>query len=347
MKSVLILQSEIMEYRKPIYNGLADSYNVVVLHSGKPSVKQGDRYREIITSNVEIWRFHFMPNLSLSKMANKFDAIIAMFDLGWPGFLAPLLWKNRPKYILWGHRYSANGVACAVRDWLMARADRLLMYGDEEVERMISRGISPDKICIAWNTIHVPNHCDFSGVKKNSLLFVGRLQPMKRIDLIIEEFARLQGHIPDATVIDIVGSPADNAPGIESELKRLVDKLKMTRKVFFHGRVDDPNTLAMIFSRAHAYISPSPVGLGVLHSLAYGVPVITFQNVRHGPEFQNLKHGENSLICKDVTELSEAMRAVCNDRELTARLGQSAYRHYVTNRPLKAMLDGIRKAVDG
>ena len=48
MKKLLILQNEIMAYRKPVYNGLAADYNVTVLHSGEPTVQPEDAYREIL-----------------------------------------------------------------------------------------------------------------------------------------------------------------------------------------------------------------------------------------------------------------------------------------------------------
>ncbi len=346
MKSILILQNEIMEYRKPVYNGLAEHYEVVVLHSGRPSVKEGDRYREVITPQLHVWRFHYQPGSPVDKMIRDFDVVIAMFDLAWPQYLAPLYKKKRPKYILWGHRYSKNPLACIVRNRIMRRADRLLMYGDEEVDRMIRSGIDSKKIVIAWNTMHVPNHHDYSSARKRSLLFVGRLQPLKRVDFVIEAFARLQGRIPDDVVLNIVGEDADNAPGTEASLKRLVDRYGVSHKVTFYGRVDDPAILAEIFSRAYAYVSPSPVGLGVLHSLAYGVPVITLRDVKHGPEFYNLEHGRNAIICEKMHEIEQAMKRVCTDQSFSAQLGHNAYRHYVEKRAFSKMIKGFREAID-
>ena len=341
MKSILILQNEIMEYRKPVYNGLADDYHVVVLHSGQPSVKVEDRYREWVTPQVSLWRFHLQLKSPLGKLIENFDAIIAMFDITWPNYLAPLFWRKRPKYILWGHRYSSNRFACIVRDQFMKKADRLLMYGDEEVERMVARGVDSTKIVMAWNTIHVHNQHNYSDAEKSSLLFVGRLQERKRIDLFIQLFARLQGRIGEEITLDIVGSGE-----IEKDLRRIADNLHISKKVNFHGRIDDSNVLAKHFSRAYAYVSPGPVGLGVLHSLAYGVPVITMRDVRHGPEFFNLTHEHNSLICNDESEVEEAVRCICTDAALAKRLGTNAFNHYVRERPLSRMLDGFRKAIE-
>ena len=341
LKSVLILQNEIMEYRKPVYNGLAEDYEVVVLHSGRPSVKESDCYREIIIPQLPVWRFHLQPRSPLGRIIGNFDAVIAMFDIAWPAYIVPLFRRKRPKYILWGHRYSKNRFACVVRDQFMQRADRLLMYGDEEVECMIARGVDPSKIVIAWNTIQVPNHHDYSGTSKNSLLFVGRLQVRKRIDLLIETFARLQGRIENETILDIVGSGE-----IEKDLREVAANHGVADKIFFHGRVDSPEALAGFFSRAYAYVSPGHVGLGVLHSLAYGVPVITLRNVRHAPEFHNLVHARNAFICEDIREIEQAMEKLCTDREFSTELGRNAYQHYVRERTVSRMLDGFKKAIE-
>ena len=352
MKKILILQNEIMEYRKPVYNGLAESYDVTVLHSGPPSVKEEDRYREVIVPYRRLWRFRLQPRSPLNGMICEFDAVIAGYNLAWPGYLAPLFWRKRPKYILWGHRYSKYRVARAISDQLMHKADRLLMYGDEEVERMIDRGVDPTKIAVAWNTVHVPNHHDYSDVPKNSLLFVGRLQPMKRVDLVIGAFARLQSRIPDGTVLDIVGSAANNpasghvATNIETDLRQLATDLDVSDKVFFHGTVDFPEDLAKAFSRAYAYVSPGHVGLGALHAFAHGVPVLTNREQNRTPEYYNLRDGQNTLFFEDLAELEGAIEKLCTDPVFATELGRNAYRHYAQERTLDKMLEGFHKAIE-
>lgn len=364
MKSILILQNTVMEYRKPVYNGLAERYEVVVLHSGRPSVKEGDRYRELVTPQRRLWRFHLQFGSPLRSMIGDFDAVIAMFDLGWPGYLVPLFWRKRPKYILWGHWYSTSQFVNFIRDRLMKRADRLLMYGDEEIERMIERGIDPNKIVVAPNTVHIPEPTDFSGAPKNALLFVGRLQAgtrrnSKRADLLIEAFARVQGSISDQITVDIVGD------GEEKEaLKALATERGVADKVMFHGHVDDADELRGLFSRAIALVSPGHVGLSVLQSFGHGVPVLTGKAIQHrpetqhlhnvltgsavviGPEFYNLCHEENSLLLESPQELEAALQRVCNDMDYAAELGRNAYQHYVTKRTLGDMIAGFGKAIE-
>ena len=341
-KSVLILQGEVVAYRQPLFNALADHYDVTVLHSGRPSVGAGDRYSEQILSVKRCGPFFIHDPRAVMRVITGFDVTVSMFDLGWPAYVLPVLGGYHGRLVFHGHRYSGRRVADMARDRLMRRADCLLMYGDEEVAAMVRRGNDPSKIVIAPNTIHVANHQDFSGQEKTSLLFVGRLQERKRLDLALQAFARLQGRIDDRIGFEIVG---EGEP--EGQLRRLVEGLGIAQKVTFHGRIVDNDALASLFSRAIAYVSPGPVGLGVLHSFAFGVPVVTLRTGRHGPEFHNLAHGENALIANDDTEFESVLQRLCVEPGLARHLGGNAYRHYVDRRTLAHMVAGFRAAIDG
>lgn len=363
-KSILILQNDIREYRKPVYNGLAEHYEVVVLHSGPPSVNNGDLYREVIIKKKLLCRFHLQPQSPLRKIIDDFDAVIAMLDLWWPQYMLPLFSRKSPKYILWGHWYSTNRLANAIRNYLMKKADRLLMYGGEELARMYSSGINPAKVVIAPNTVHIPNAKDFSSEPKNSLLFLGRLEAgsrrnSKRVDLLIESFASLQGAIKDDIVLNIVGSGEE-----EEALKQLAEKYNILEKVNFHGHIDDSVVLSSIFSKSLALVSPGHVGLSVLQSFGHGVPVVTGKAIQYrketqhlqnvltdskvviGPEFYNLRHRCNSLLVSTRQELKDELEKLCSDSEYAAELGCNAFQYYMRERPLSRMLDGFIKAIE-
>lgn len=341
-KSVLILQGEVVAYRQPLFNALAARYDVAVLHSGNPSVGPGDRYSEKIIPVRRCGPFYLQDIRAVRDFAAGFDAVVSMFDLRWPAFILPVLWRLPGRVILHGHRYSGRPLADRVRDMLMRRADVLLMYGDEEVGTMVRRGIDPAKIVIAPNTLEVANHADFSHEEKTGLLFVGRLQERKRLDFALEVFARLQGSIDPRIVFEIVGSGEP-----EAALRDLAARLGIEDKVRFHGRIVDNEVLAGLFKRALAYVSPGPVGLGVLHSFAFGVPVITLREGRHGPEFLNLIDGKNSMIATDEAAFEHALRRICNDRAFAQGLGRNAYHRYATERTMERMIDGFRVAIEG
>lgn len=344
MKKLLVLQNLIPPYRKPVYNGLARDYDVTVLHSGTPTVEPDDAYKEILVSVRRLGPFFIQNGVFRELSSGKYDAVIAMFDLRWPSYILPVLKSRRRygKWIFWGHRYSRRRAGNYIRDWLMKKADAILPYGREEIGEMIRRGVQADKIFVADNTIHVPNHRDCSGHTKSNLLFVGRLQKRKKIDLLIEAFARIREKIPENVHLEIVGDGE-----IRNFLHEKVRELSLKEKIVFHSREDQHDLLMEFFSRAYAYVSPGACGLGILHSFAYGVPVITHQNERHGPEFHNVKNGVNAIVYTDESDLGGALIEICNSPRLTATLGENAYNHYSKEKTLEIMLNGFKKAIEG
>ena len=196
-KSLLILQNTIRIYRKPLFNFLAEYYDVTVLHSGEKILNKSDRFNEIVTPKKMFWKFNIQPKLQITKIAKKFDIVIAMFDIYWPHYFIPLFLNRRYKYILWGHWYSTNRFVNMVRNYLMRKADKLIMYGGQEIERMIKSGISRHNIIIAPNTYYNENPRNNSRSSKNSFLFIGRLQAgagqnSKRVDLLLRAFANIE-----------------------------------------------------------------------------------------------------------------------------------------------------------
>ena len=341
MTKVIILQNDVKDYRKPVYNYLAKDYEILILHSGKASVEMHDSFREILIPSFKFGPFYLHKNVSFFTLISKFDVVIAMFDLRWPTYLLPLFFRHSPKYILWGHRYSKNKLCNAVRDILMKNADKILLYGYEEIDNMMRRGIDPDKIVVAPNTIYVPNHIDHSEVHKSSILFVGRLQERKKVDLLIDTFFQIQGDISRSITLDIIGG-GDK----EFYLKSLVRKLGIVNSVFFHGPCFDHAILSSFFSKALVYASPGPVGLAAIHSLAYGVPVLTINNSKHGPEFYLLKDGYNSLIASNRYDFLNSLKDICNKPNLARKLGKNAYKIYSEQRTLDKMIKGFREAIE-
>jgi glycosyltransferase involved in cell wall biosynthesis len=344
MKRVLILQGIMAEYRRPVFNRLAEFADVTVAHSGAPAQREGDLFHEVTLPKLKIGPFHLHPPFAIRKLAAHADATIAMFDLGWPSYVLPALLPRAPRgqgrYILWGHRYGARQFANRLREFIMKRADGLLMYGDEHHERMIAAGINPAKIFVAPNTMDVANHLDCSGHPKTTILYVGRLQDRKRLELAIADFAAIMPQISPHIDFEIIG---DGPP--EAQYKAQVAALGIQDRVRFLGRVDDNMILGQHFSKAIAYVSPGPVGLAVLHSFAFGVPVLTLRDGYHGPEFHNM-NAENSIIVDSDPEFRGALLRLITEPGLAARLGANAYHRYAKERTIAIMVEGFRQVIE-
>src|SRR5262249_8100875 len=131
--SVLIIQNHIPNYRIPLYNYLASLYeNLTICHSGS-TVTVRKIFNEYQLHNAKKGRFVFQNGLS--EVAEKYDVVIAMFDLSWISIML-LLFKRKRKYklILWGIGVStAKGfdsitMMDRLRFFLARLADALIFY---------------------------------------------------------------------------------------------------------------------------------------------------------------------------------------------------------------------------
>lgn len=341
-KRLLVLQDVLQPFRKPVFNGLAEYYDVTVVHSGIPNLDPSDAFREVVLPVRRRGPLSIRDRSGQMSGAG-FDVTVSMFDLRWPDCILPPLRDRGPygRWILWGHGYGNSRLARPLRDWLAARADGVLLYDDSAAADMLLRGLRPHKVFIAPNTVHVPNHRDCTGCRKSSLIYIGRLTKAKKVDALIDAFADVRSRIPDHIRLEIVGDGRERA-----SLERRAHSRGVADAVTFQGEVHDDDVLAALFARAYACVVPGYVGLVVLHSFAYGVPVITRRDEPHAPEFSNLAHGRNALIC-DRHGFADALVDVCTNPQRAAELGRTAYRFYANKRTLDMMLYGFRKAIEG
>ncbi len=342
MIKVLILQNVIPHYRKPVYNELSKYYDVTVLHSGKKSVEANDYYKEIVVPSRSIGPFILQSGIMNGVRKGQYDVVIAMADLHWVNnMILPFVLKKK-RLLMWGHRYSNQPVIDKIKDIILMHSDGVILYTGSEISKMTSRGIPASKIFVAPNTMYIPNHSDGSGSFKNSFIFSGRAQKRKKVDLLIRAFSEIINVIPSFIKLNIVGAGREN-----DNLKILVRQLGMSDRIVFHGEITEHDRLKDLFHCAYAYVSPGPVGLGVLHSFAYGVPVVTDYTCWQGPEFDNLSDGENAILFGSYNELKEALIKLCSDETLPVRLGSNAYNFYTRERTIEKMVKGIANAIEG
>lgn len=341
MKKVLILQNSIPHYRIPLYNELANTYKITVLHSGDPSGLDKNNYEEKIVTKKKIGPFYLQSAIFEEISKNHYDVVIVMFDIRWLFNITLSTLRRNFKLIYWGHRYSKNPIANKIRDFFLKRSDAILQYSDVETEQLLALGIKKEKIFVAHNTMHVDNHFDSSSNNKNSLIFVGRAQKRKKVSVFLKAFSEVKTMIPKNFYITIVGDGKENI-----KLKDLAKQLGIEKHVNFTGNVTNPNELKELYQNAIAYVSPGPVGLAVLHSFAYGVPVITLKKGKHGPEFSNLEHNINSIICNSYDELKNAIINITTNKDTAQNLGKNAYLKYSTSRTIQVMTHGFHNAIN-
>jgi len=184
---------------------------------------------------------------------------------------------------------------------------------------LVARGLPAAAITVIHNGVDVTALTPEPSARASRPRFVylGRLKRYKRIDLILEGFARL-AH--DAATLHIAGT-GDDRPRLE----QVARSLDLGDRVRFLGFVSETGKLALLRS-AWAVVFTSPKegwGITNLEAAACGTPVIASDSpglrdsVRHGETGYLVPHG-------DVAALTAAMRQIADSPDLVAQLGRGA-----------------------
>jgi glycosyltransferase involved in cell wall biosynthesis len=132
-------------------------------------------------------------------------------------------------------------------------------------------------------------------------LTVSRLEPNKRIDMIVNAFKKM----PDKKII-IVGDG--------SQRKYLEKLARGYKNIIFLGRVEEEELLEL-YARCIAFIFVpilEDYGLVVLEAMAAGKPVIT---VNEGGPTETVIHGKTGLIIEpNINEIVNAVRFLTKER---------------------------------
>jgi glycosyltransferase involved in cell wall biosynthesis len=106
---------------------------------------------------------------------------------------------------------------------------------------------------------------------------------------------------------------------------------------------------ARVFRLAACQLMPGAVGLNLVDSFATLTPMITRDNVRHGPEIEYLQDGRNGLqSAPDAEAYTAAVGRFFQDEALRARLGEGcdrARRSYTIENMAERFAEGIRTAL--
>lgn len=170
---------------------------------------------------------------------------------------------------------------------------------------------------------------------RNSVLYVGRFAPAKKVSVLVEGFAQAVRQQPDMKLV-LVGGGSE-----ESALKLLVSRLGIQDKVEFPGWIDDLHELLPFYSRAFCSTSPGFAGLGLTQSLGFGVPMLVADNEPHSPEIElDSSGGVTYFTSGSCAELEKAILGKWRTRH---SLPDSAISDYTKQRySAEAMAQGLQ-----
>jgi 1,2-diacylglycerol 3-alpha-glucosyltransferase len=256
-------------------------------------------------------------------LCGDFDAYILEGDAYYLStWVGAILAKLRGRRVLfWSHGWTRldRGVKRLVRQLFYRLADGLLLYGDRAKSIGIQCGFAAERLYVMYNSLDFDNQqrCssnvgpeDVAALRRELfgpepvpvVLATARLTEKKRFDLLIRALGILNRRGGRVALLLVGDGPA------RASLESLA-RSQGVRVVFAGACYDEPG-LARYFACACVTAMPGEVGLTCMHSLGYGVPVVTHSDPsRQMPEFEAILPGVTGDLFEpdNVEDLAEKL----------------------------------------
>lgn len=268
------------------------------------------------------------------------DALIVEANPRYLSTPSAVRWMHQQKKPVLGWGLGAPPSGSRKRRWrsFISEFDAMIAYSRRGADEYAALGFPREKIFVAHNSVSAPPA--FSTPLKPStfdlppyILFVGRLQVRKRIDLLLRACARLE---PSPRLVVVGDGPERES--LESLAKEIYPAAEFIGAR--HGAA-----LKTYFREADLFVLPGTGGLAVQEAMSYGLPVIVAQG--DGTQ-DDLVRGENGwqIPPDDFDALLAAMKEALSDAERLRQMGEESYRIVKEEINIEKMVDAFVAALN-
>ncbi len=232
--------------------------------------------------------------------------------------------------------------------WL---CDYVFCYGQRAQDYVCSLGVPLDHTFLRCQAAALPDDYKASEIPELRaqrapadgaplFLYVGRLSPEKRLDVLIRAFAQVRGAMPGGR-LRLVGNGPQRA-----ELEALAEELGVADLVEFTGGQSKERLYAN-YLEATAMVLPShsePWGLVVNEALHFGCPVIVSDRCGCVPELVEKSSCGTVVACDDLADLAAALEAAPRlwaDRAKVVRACLKRIAPFFPKSAANAIMDGV------
>jgi L-malate glycosyltransferase len=367
-KQVLIIQSQVKQYRVPFFDKLhellqRDHVDLRVAYSdpvGREAEKEdtaelSPEYGLKIRAHwfygnrlvyQPIWRPSQGCDLVIVEQANKHLMNHVFLWLSAMGLRKTAFWGHGK------HRGESNKISEWIKKQTLNRATWWFAYTAGTAEYLIKNGVSSAKITNVQNSIDtgafreqlfevsnsellaVRQKLNISSEAKIGI-FCGAITGEKLPEFLVKAAIRIKTRVPAFELIAMGNGPEKHI--IESAARKcswihcLGTKFGKEKAIFFK--------LSQLF------LMPGAIGLAILDAFTAGLPVVTTNMPAHGPEIEYLENGYNSLITpKDYELFSDAVSDIFLDDQRLKAL-QVAARNSAEKYTMDHMVSNFRYGI--
>lgn len=326
MDNILIIYNFAQLYRKAIFQQIENcwSCNWIFGHN-KTDIKELDTnlLKNVIFIDNKKIIGSFYWQAGAYKNALNYGTILALgepFNLStWAILLKNKISRNKKKIYLWSHGwYGREGI---IKKWMkqlfFGLADATFLYGNYAKKIAIQQGFKKSKLYVIHNSldyenqIKIRNKLSYSTIyrehfKNNypTLIFIGRLTQIKRLDLLVEAVNILKNRGEYYNVV-LIGDGED-----KKNIEEVIKKRDIKSQIWFYGGCYDDTKNAQLIYDADLCVAPGNVGLTAMHTMVFGCPVLTHDDFTlQMPEFEAINPGRTGAFFRygDVKSLADAI----------------------------------------
>ena len=248
--------------------------------------------------------------------------------------------RHRP-VIAWGLGADRRaGMLSGLRRQFLSQFDAMITYSQQGAGEYVRSGFPAERILVAPNAVAprpakpLPERSPGFNTGVAVILFVGRLQSRKRVDLLIKACAALPGKIKPR--LWIVGDGPEKA-----SLEELACQV-FPQAEFFGGRFGAE--LEPLFLKADLFVLPGTGGLAVQQAMAFGLPVIAAEADGTQVDLVRPQNGW-CVLPGDLDALVRTIQIALEDATRLRQMGKVSYQIVSEEINLERMVQVFEQAV--
>jgi glycosyltransferase involved in cell wall biosynthesis len=273
------------------------------------------------------------------------DVLIVEANLRYLHTPAAVRWMHarRRPVLGWGlgaPAESSRGLSSSLRRAFLSQFDALITYSQQGAREYAAAGFRAERVFVAPNAAAArpleapPARGPEFSEQGPVILFVGRLQARKRLDLLLQACAGL-GSAP-APRLWIVGDGPERA-SLETLARQLYPQTQ------FFGARHGPD-LKALFEAADLFVLPGTGGLAVQQAMSFALPVLVGEADGTQSDLVRPANGWN-LTPGDPRALADALRLALADPARLRRMGRESYRIVAEEINLERMVQVFAQAI--
>ena len=243
------------------------------------------------------------------------------------------LGSRKPKGLL-------AGLRLRWRQRLLRQFDAMIAYSQRGAAEYRELGMHAERIFIAPNAVAQRSNKNIlkrgeKAANELTILFVGRLQPRKRVDALLRACASLP--VENQPVLQIVG----DGPAL-AELRQLAHGIYP--KADFQGAKFGAD-LDQLFNNADLFVLPGTGGLAIQQAMAYGLPIIAAEG--DGSQ-EDLVGPENGWLIRpnDDNVLRNTLSDALSSPERLRKMGEKSFELVQNKFNLENMVEAFINAIN-